>query len=237
MGYYGKLEEKLLAQNLRKQGYSYREIQSKVDVSKDTLSRWCRNIVLTSDQLIILNQKRKDGGMKGSLVGSKKQQTKRIEGTIQIYTLGMNEVGLLTRRDRFIAGVALYLAEGTKADRVCEFANSDPHVIKFMTDWFVEFCGIKLENLRGALWLHEGLSEEKAKLFWKNLTGISKFHKTYISENKVNSNKIRKNIHSYGVFSIRFSNAAVHRKIIGWIAGLLGEAWYNNRTAILRNPS
>jgi transposase len=74
MGYYGKLEEKLLAQNLRKQGYSYREIQSKVDVSKDTLSRWCRNIVLTSDQLIILNQKRKDGGMKGSLVGSKKQQ-------------------------------------------------------------------------------------------------------------------------------------------------------------------
>jgi len=42
MSYAGKLEEKNKAIALRKKGYSYSEILKKVDVSKDTISRWCR---------------------------------------------------------------------------------------------------------------------------------------------------------------------------------------------------
>lgn len=42
MGYFGKLEEKFLAQKLRKQGLSYKEILQQISVSKDTISRWCK---------------------------------------------------------------------------------------------------------------------------------------------------------------------------------------------------
>jgi len=124
----------------------------------------------------------------------------------------------------FLTGVALYAAEGTKKDKACCFANSDPNLIKFMTGWFRRFCKVHEEKLRGAIWLHKGLNEKMAKKYWSNLTKIPilQFHKTYIAENKTKSKKIRKNIHQYGVFSIRFSDAKIHRKIMGWIAGLFG---------------
>ena len=46
MGYIGKLKEKKLAIKLRRKGYSYREIQKKVKVSKGSLSLWCRGVIL-----------------------------------------------------------------------------------------------------------------------------------------------------------------------------------------------
>ena len=50
MGYFGKLDEKLKAQGLRRQGLSYKEILLQINVSKDTLSNWCRDIELTKKQ-------------------------------------------------------------------------------------------------------------------------------------------------------------------------------------------
>ncbi len=57
MGYFGKLEEKQKAIELRKQGLSYSEIRKKVDVSKSTLSIWCRDINLSNEQVLLLSKK------------------------------------------------------------------------------------------------------------------------------------------------------------------------------------
>jgi len=51
MGYAGKLNDKKEARRLRKEGLSYREIQKQIDVAKSTLSRWCRDIILSPEQL------------------------------------------------------------------------------------------------------------------------------------------------------------------------------------------
>jgi intein-encoded DNA endonuclease-like protein len=160
MGYYGKLEEKLKARKLRKQGLSYKEIIEKVKVSKDTISRWCRDIKLTDKQLLRLYEKKKSAGLRGCIIGAKKQQEKRELLTKQLFQQGIEEIGKLSKRERFIIGVALYAGEGTKTDRRCEFANSDPRLIKFMSNWFKEFCGFSLIKFRGAIWLHEGLNEK-----------------------------------------------------------------------------
>jgi len=222
MGYYGFLEKKIKAQSLRKKGLSYGEIQNIIDVSKSTLSGWCRDIFLSEKQLNRILENKLKGAARGRIIGAKKQQKKRLNQTREMLTEGKKEVGVLSRRDRFLAGIALYVAEGTKKDKVCCFANSDPALIKFMASWFREFCEIPEDKLRGAIWLHEGLNEKKAKEYWSNLIKIpiSQFHKTYIAENKIKSKKIRKNIHQHGVFSIRFSDAKIHRKIMGWIAGV-----------------
>jgi len=118
---------------------------------------------------------------------------------------------------------ALYAAEGTKTDKACNFSNSDPLLIKFMANWFREFCHVSEEKLRGAIWIHDNLDWKKSTVYWSNLVNIpaKQFHKPYIAKNKIGSAKIRKNIHQYGVFSIRFSNAKIHRKIMGWIAGMV----------------
>lgn len=78
--------------------------------------------------------------------------------------------------------------------------------------------------MRGAIWLHEGLSKKNSKKFWSDLTRIppSQFHKTYIAKIKNNSKKVRKNIHQYGVCQIQFSDSAIHRRIMGWISAVFG---------------
>lgn len=220
MGYVGKLNLKLKAQTLRRQGLSYGAIFSKVRVSKDTLSRWCRDIVLTKDQQIQLTRNKVFGQTKGSLIAAENKRKARIARTKSIFRRAKEELGSLSKRDRFIMGIALYAAEGSKG--AGGFSNSDPHIIRFMMKWFREFCKVPLSKFRGAIWLHEGLSERKAKKFWSTLTGIPEyqFHKTYIAENKKNSRKIRKNIHQFGVFAIRFTDAERQRRIMGWISAL-----------------
>lgn len=232
MGYFGMLEEKTRAQNLRKQGLSYREILQEIPVSKDTISRWCKDVVLTSSQKLRLIQNKKFGQKKGSLIAAENKRQARIKRTNQIQKEAKKELGKLQDRDIFTIGIALYAAEGNKTDGKGGFANSDPRLIKFMMGWFVKCAKISPDRIRGALWLHDGLDEAKAKEFWSNLTGIplNQFHKTYIAKVKNDSKKIRKNIHQFGVFSIRFTDAEKQRRITGWISAL-----FNSKISELNN--
>lgn len=225
MGYAGKLSYKLQAQALRKEGLSYREILKTIPVSKDTISRWCRDILLTQKQKDRLLNNKIFGQKKGSLVAAENKRNKRIEKTNKIFILAKSDLGLVNKRDRFIAGIALYAGEGDKSDGKGAFTNSRPDYIKFMMGWFKEFCAIPKSSFRGAIWLHEGLNELDARKYWSNITGIpiDKFHKTYIVKNKPDSNKVRKNLHKNGVFSIRFSGSDQQRRILGWISALLGD--------------
>lgn len=224
MGYVGKLEEKLRAQELRREGLSYGAIIRQIHVSKDTISRWCRDIELTKEQKLKLIENKMFGQRKGSIIAADNKRRVRLIRTKAIFKDAKKELGRLSKRDRFIAGIALYSGEGFKNDGSGGFANSDPILIKFMTKWFREFCHLPMQKLRGAIWIHQGLDAIVAKQFWSKLTGIPKeqFHKTYIAENKINSRKIRKNIHQYGVFAIRFSDSDKQRRIIGWISTLVG---------------
>lgn len=223
MGYFGKLEEKIKAQELRKQGLSYKEILQQVSVSKDTLSRWCKEIELTKAQEIRLLNNKKFGQRKGSLIAAENKRKARIARTKSLIEKGKKDVSSLNKRDKFIAGIALYAAEGDKADRRIGFTNSDPNLIRFMMDWLFDFNNIPLSRMRGGLYIHENLNESIAKKFWSDLTGIpmNQFHKVYVVKNK--DNKHKKNIHEYGVFSIRLSDSYIHRRIMGWIYALFND--------------
>jgi transposase len=219
VGYFGRIEDKFKAQELRHQGLSYREILQTIFVSKDTISKWCRDIKLTEKQKLRLLENKKFGQRKGSLVAAENKRKARIERTAKIREEARKTVGRLNAREMFVAGIALYAAEGNKSDGKAGFSNADPKLIKFMMDWFLTFAKVPMDKMRGAIWLHEGLSEKNAKKFWSDLVSLpsNQFHKTYIAKVKNNSKKVRKNIHQYGVIQIRFSDSAIHRKIMGWI--------------------
>ncbi len=225
MGYWGKLDEKLEAQKLRKQGLSYREILTHIKVSKGTISLWCKDIELTEKQKIKLACKKEFGQHGGSIVAADNKRVFRQNKTRLIHALAKKEIGPLSKRNRLIAGITLYAGEGNKTDGQAGFANANPKIIRFMMNWFKEFCDVPLDKFRGAIWLHEELNEKEAKNFWSELTGIpeNQFYKTYIAKVKSESKKVRKNIHKYGVFSIIFSRADTHRKIIGWISAVLDD--------------
>jgi transcriptional regulator with XRE-family HTH domain len=225
MGYAGKLEEKELAIKLRKKGLSYSEILGKVPVSKDTISRWCRDVILNPEQLERLQKRKILGSERGRFIGAKKQQQMRIQRTKKLMRQGISDVGKLSERDRFMAGVGLYMGDGYKSDKSVGFSNSNPKLIKFMMLWFRDFCKVPETKFRGQIWIHENLSEYKARQYWSKKTGIplKQFQKSYIAMNKGSSRKVRKQLHRKGVFAIRISSAETQRKILGWFAGVLGE--------------
>ena len=225
MGYAGKLRKKRQALKLRGRGLSYFEIKKQVSVSKSTLSRWCRDVILNPSQMEKLRNKKLKGAEKGRIIGAKRQQQDRIKRTKELLEKGKREVGSLSKRDRFVAGIGLYLGDGLKGDIGVGFSNSSPIIIKFMIDWFREFCQIPERKFRGQIWIHSNQSEPKAKKYWSKLTNIplEQFHKSYIARNKTKSKKIRKQLHQYGIFAIRISNTKIQRKIRGWMAGILGK--------------
>lgn len=220
MGNSGKLKEKEMAQTLRRDGYSYKEIRQNIKVSKSTLSLWCRDIKLTRGQYDRLYRKKRDGRLEGCFVNAKRQQMKRIEKTRELMEISMKEVGKINKRDIFVAGVMLYAAEGAKRDGEVAFSNADCSMIRFMSDWFRKICYVSEEKFRGKLYIHDNLDEGKAKGYWSRISGIpiNQFHKSYIAKT---NGEYRKNVHNYGIFSIRISDRELSRKIKGWIKGVL----------------
>lgn len=223
MGYYGHLELKQKAQELRRQGKSYMEIVQTLQIPKSTVSCWCKDIPLTKRQVKRLYVNKKTGALRGSYIAAQNKKNARQQQRKNLYKMGIKQVGKMSKRDRFITGIALYAAEGTKTDKGCAFSNSDPSIIEFMVRWFRDFLAVPNEKFHAAIWLHEKRSEKQAIKYWSCLTHIQpiNFYKTYIAENKINSRKIRKHIHEYGVFTFYVSDVVLIRRMMGFIGGIL----------------
>ena len=208
---------------MRRNGLSYGEILLKVPVSKGTISDWCKDIVLSDEHNARLLAKKLLGQRKGSIVAAQNKRAKRINHTREIFNEAIKEIGILSVRDRFIFGIALYAGEGTKFDGKGGFVNSNPTYIRFMSSWFQEFCSISLKDMRCSIWLHEENIEAEAKKYWSEVSGVplKQFHKTYFVKNKLHSQKVRKNVHTHGVVSIKFYKSNTQRKIMGWISAFL----------------
>lgn len=216
-----KLKQKIIS--LRRRGLSYGDIKKFSKISKSTIGTICKNITLTEKQKQILIDKRNEGQRKATERSSVIRKKQKHQNEKYLASLGKKNVGVLSRRDRFIAGISLYMADGTKRGSCVDFTNSDSKIITFMVGWFKEFLEVELKDIKACLWLHKNLYELGAISYWENLTGIPKanFGKTYFAENKQNSRKIRKQKHNNGVIKIRVYSVVKLRLIKGWIEGVL----------------
>ena len=221
MGYAGKIESQRKARELRSRGLSMGEIKNRLKVSKSSVSLWVRDIKLTKKQVDKLYRNKKTGALKGSYIAAQNKIQRTEQLIDKLMKEGRKEIGKISKRDRFIAGVAMYFAEGGKTGGSVQFSNSDPLSVLFMVNWFREFCEMSDEKLRCSMYLHDDLNEKKAKKYWSDLIDIPllQFRKTYIVKN--NKNRYRKTRNENGVFRIEFSDKNMLRKIKGWISGLL----------------
>lgn len=222
MGYSGKVNLQNKAKILRKKGMSVREIQKHLKVSKSSISIWTREVVLSEKQLNHLLKSRKEAGKRGGMTAAKNKILKRENLTREIINKSRKDIGKMTVRDRFIFGIALYFAEGTKTDTNICFTNSDPRAIYFIKSWIGEFLEVPIERFVGNIYLHDNQSEAKAKKYWSKLLTIplSQFGKSYIVKN--NPNSLRKTKHEFGVFRLTVCDVNKYRKIVGWISGVFG---------------
>lgn len=106
--------ERLKARELRQQGMSVKSIAKSIGISKSSVSLWTRDIILSVEQLEKLKQREIVGREKGSLNGALVQKMRRLKQTEDEKTNGIQALQSLTEREFFIAGIALYWAEGNK---------------------------------------------------------------------------------------------------------------------------
>lgn len=219
-----KSEKKLKARELRSEGQSIKGIARELGVSQGSVSTWCRDIVLTDEQLKILEKNSKDPNYGKRLQNSLKQRGIRIEKTERLRREGIDEVGELSKRELLLVGIALYWAEGYKKDSQVGLGSSDPKMMQFYVRWLIECFDYSIDDLLFRVSVNESHEYRINEImqYWADLFGIdvSKFQKSFYQ--KAKWQKIYEHPEEYfGVLRIRVRKSSNFlRKIHGYIAGL-----------------
>lgn len=213
------------ARELRFQGWTYDQIQVELGCSKSSISLWVRDLP---------KPERRDPADQARLAGRKRWEHElavRDEQRQQTKAAATAEIGDLSDRDLFIAGVALYWAEGGKDKPYARrenviFVNSDPGMIKVFHAW-LDLLGIERERLRYSVMIHETADVAAAEQYWAELVDADRsvFYKT--TPKKHNPKTVRKNTgDSYrGCLAVRvLKGADLYRRIEGRWYGIVGAA-------------
>ena len=218
-----KLIEKQMAIELRNMGFSYNEIRTELKVSKSTLSLWLRSIGLVRFHAKRLIEKQRASQQKAV----EKWHKFRVDRTLQIKQAAAADVGSLSARERWLMGVALYWAEGTKEHQKVVpviFSNSDPDMVSFFRQWIIDFLGVTSGDLKFELFIHQQSKQiDHAIKFWTSLLNIHQ-SQLVVRFKRHNPSPKRKNINAYYVGLIKIivrRSTDLNRKIDGWIDGIV----------------
>lgn len=190
-------ERSELGKDLRRLGLSYGEIMDLIPVKKSTLATWCRDVVLTDEQIVAIKERRTPLPGRVLLGDRYTTQSPRRREILLIESQALLEAEHLVDDPFWTAGVALYWGEGTKATRQLSIANSDPAALRFFKEWSHRYVPPN-QGWRASLNLHADNDEPGARRWWANQLDLSidDFNKTYI---KPDGTGHRKNHLEFGV--------------------------------------
>lgn len=214
------------AVRLRKNGWSYNIIASRLQVSKSTLSIWLREVPYTPNAQV--RKRIREGPAKAAEIINQKRR-KRIQ---EAKEWGEKEIGKLTKQELLLLGIGLYIGEGSKMNEQVQICNSDPKVIQLTLDWFRKIFQIPNNHFTIALYIYPDIYEAVAIKYWSRVTGIpaAQFGKTQI-DRRTNKSKRKQRILPYGTARVSVkargnSNLGVqlHRRIMGMIESSYNQA-------------
>ncbi len=211
---------------LRKAGKTYSEILDVVHVSKSTLSLWLRKVELSKSQKQIYSAKKRAAGKRGGAA----RRLARERDELLIQTISQKEIGTLTKREKWLIGIALYWGEGSKqkphnVSQGVDFINDDYRVIKFYLEW-LDLIGIAQRDLIFHVYIHEAsrgrnkevLEHWSRKLSLNNETAVNVYYKRHATRG------FRRKLLSdyFGSMRVRVrSSTQLNRRIMGWTMGIV----------------
>ncbi|OSZ58162.1 hypothetical protein OQI_23315 [Streptomyces pharetrae CZA14] len=213
------------ARELRRQGWTYDRIQLELGCSRSSVSLWVRDLprpeprYTPEEQRALMTE------------GLKRRRAADQEKRRQSKLAARREAQELSDRDLFLAGVALYWAEGSKSkpyDRRerAVFVNSDPGVIQVYLAW-LDLLGVSRDRLRFRVLIHESADVDAAQRYWADISDVdsSVFQKATLK--KHNPRTVRKNTGDdyHGCLVVSVSQSAdLYNRIEGWWGGIVAQA-------------
>lgn len=191
-----------------------------------SISQWCKEIVLDQGQKERLVKNQENGGKKGREKFSRETRRRNKKITEALKRRGLIDVGILSDREFFISGIALYFSEGYKyaGGNQVGFTNSDYRVILFMIKWFKKFCKVSDDRFSFQIKINKIHSDriKTVERYWLKILKMpaSKFNKTIFIKSK--SKKVYSNFNNYfGTMRITVRECPnLRQKINGWVGGL-----------------
>ncbi|MDP3883282.1 MAG: hypothetical protein Q8Q48_04510 [Candidatus Staskawiczbacteria bacterium] len=208
---------------LRREGKSYRDIESILSVNRSTLSGWLKNIVLTKDQ----KNKLHNNWLNSLVVARKKavlwhnkgrnERREKAKKEVEEFILNID----LDKNIQEIILAAFYLAEGGKTENNFALANSNPEFLKSVATLLRNVFILDESKFRCCLHLRKDQDDQVLKNFWSEHLNIpkSKFLKTQFDKRT-----IKKTYDHYkGVCVLIYYDMALQRRIL-----YLGQEILNN---------
>ncbi len=176
-----------------------------VPVPKGTLAGWCRPIALTADQAAAIRER--TGSRRGVPRDTQRKRRAEVE---RIRDAARRLVPTLIGDPLWVAGVALYWAEGAKTKRMLAMTNSDPRILRTFVAWVRTYIDAEAVFAL-SLHLHQGNSEAAAKDYWRETLGLrgAQYWKTFIKPSPTGHRKIHLEHGVCRVFMRRSADASL----------------------------
>ncbi len=213
-----KIEEEKKAKKLRMQGKSFNEISYILKVSKRSINRWVKDIILTKKQQEILNMK--NPIYNKNVNGANATKLKYFKLRKQYQNDGKKIA--LQYEPLHIMGCMLYWAEGWKRNNntVVAFCNSDINIIKLFITFLKKYYIKDNKNIKIGINCFPDIKSVLAiETYWLKKLNLPKtcLRKTMVNKYSKSSQKKRKNKLKYGVCSIYVCNVKILQNIYGAI--------------------
>lgn len=204
-------DDKVRAIALRKQGASYTMIQTKLKVSKSTLSGWLKDHPLSKKRIGELSWRNERRIERYRATMRKKREV----GTALAYGRVSKRISTLSKRDMLIAGLFLYWGEGTKTSKgTLALSNNDPHVLLFFIEWIVQL-GYSRDKLRVYVHLYADMDATREIRYWSRILRLplTQFRKPYIKETKT-TDITYKSTYTHGTCNVIAYSSDIHEEVI-----------------------
>lgn len=201
---------KLLAQIMRRKGYSVKEIAKELNIAVSTSSVWLRNVILDEKAQERLRGRKILGQYKTAQI--RKEKTKKQSKEDGLFAKSIIKSIRFNSNIDLLCCALLYWAEGSKTGSLVSFTNSDPKMISTFINLFRKsFFGLDESKFRCLVHIHEYHDDLKIKKFWSAITDIpiAQFQNSYL---KPHTSK-RKKEGYHGTLSLRYYDSRVVQKL------------------------
>jgi len=157
------------------QQMGYGMISKELGVPKSTLSYWLKDLPLSAERVLELRREAWGRGEASRELFRQTMRSKRDERDRYIYIEQKKKLGKLSQQSLFVAGLMLYLAEGSKKDEYrISLANTDARLISFFIWWLQRFLKVPKKQIRLQLHLYQSMKIQEQEKFWLKETGLLK---------------------------------------------------------------